>query len=60
MSWEVTETFFETQEIKLDVFTMQALQNLEHTLCDIIKQTIICRGLFNSQFAMLNSQFRNT
>ena len=40
MSWEVTEEFFETQEIKLDVFTTQTLQNLEQTLCNIIKQRL--------------------
>ncbi len=40
MSCEVTKTFFETQEIKLDVFTAQTLQNLEQTLCNIIKQRL--------------------
>lgn len=40
MSWEVTEEFFETQEIKIDVFTTQTLQNLEQTLCNIIKQRL--------------------
>ena len=40
MSWEVTTDFFETQEIRLDVITRESLQELEKSVCSVIKQRL--------------------
>ena len=40
MSWEVTTHFFETQEIRLDVITRESLQELEKSVCNMIKQRL--------------------
>lgn len=40
MSWEVTTQFFEAQEIRLDVITRESLQELEKSVCSVIKQRL--------------------
>ena len=45
MSGEVTETFYRTQEIRLDVITTQTLQALEQAVCNVMKQRLEKLGL---------------